>query len=330
MLAPMCGAGVAPCCDSCWIRNAVSVIWRHSPPLGYLFRRIFGWRIGTIDSDAEAPSIPVARVSVILPWVEFSSKEGAPSEALLERTGIHPELLRQPDAVLPLKRAFRWIELVGQSLDTAQLGVHVGGVTPIEVLGLYGRILVGALPLNQYLRQGIALYRTIITGQTVWLLAHGNRVRGNLGAPWKPRPGDCQARLNFLAITIANIRRFAGPYWSPSELSFGCKPREPLPVDVFGDPHVVYRPGQTYLECPRSLLGLRLGQGDQRPATGGRPHHFARPVAERPLGTGGTADRVLAVQPRALRGPDRGDARSLSENGAVASGRGAEPDFEQN
>jgi AraC-like DNA-binding protein len=208
----------------------------------------------------------VARVRVILPWVEFASQEGAPSEALLERAGIRPELLQQPDAVVPVKRAFRWIELAGQSLDTAQLGVHVGCVTPIEVLGPYGRILAGALTLDQYLRQGIALYRTIVTGQTVWLSEHGNRARVNLGAPWKPGPGDCQARLNFLAVTIANIRRFAGPHWKPTEVSFGFKPREPVPVDVVGDARLVYRPGQTYFEFPRALLGLRLGQGDQRPA----------------------------------------------------------------
>ena len=231
-------------------------------------RRIFDWRIGTIDSYAEAPGIPVARVQVFLPWLEFSSKEGTPSEALLERAGICPELLQQPDAVVPLKRVFRWIELAGQSLGTEQLGVRVGCVTPIEVLGPYGRILAGALTLNQYLRQGIALYHTIVTGQTVWLSEHGNRARVNLGAPWKPGPGDCQARLNFLAITIANIRRFAGPHWRPTELSFGFEPREPVPVDVLGDARVVDRPGQTYFEFPRLLLGLRLRQGDQRPASG--------------------------------------------------------------
>lgn len=208
----------------------------------------------------------MARARVILPWVEFASLEGAPSEALLERAGIRPELLQEPTAVVPLKRVFRWIELAGQSLGTEQLGVQVGCVTPIEALGPYGQLLAGALTLDQYVRQGIALYRSIVTGQTVWLSAHGNLVRVNHGAPWKPGPGDCQARLNFLAVTIANIRRFAGPQWCPTELSFGFKPREPVPVDVVGDRRLVYRPGQTYLELPRALLGLRLGQGDRRPA----------------------------------------------------------------
>jgi len=65
-----------PLTNSSRMRNTAPVIWRHSPPLGYLCRRIFDWRIGTIDSDAEAPSIPVARASLILPWVEVYIEGG--------------------------------------------------------------------------------------------------------------------------------------------------------------------------------------------------------------------------------------------------------------
>jgi hypothetical protein len=106
-------------------------------------------------------------------------------------------------------------------LGTAQLGVHVGSATPIEALGSYGRVLASALTLHQYVQQGISLYRTLAQGQTIWLSAHDNRARVNLGTTWKLSPGDRQARMNFLAVTIANIRRFAGPQWSPTELSFG-------------------------------------------------------------------------------------------------------------
>ena len=201
---------------------------------------------------------------MLSPWVAFTANEGAPAEALLERAGIHPELLQQPTAVVPFKRALCWVELAGKSLGTAQLGVQVGAATPIESLGAYGRTLASALTLHQYVEQGISLYRTLVRGQTIWLSAHGNRVRVNLGAAWKPSPGDRQARMNFLAVSIANIRRFAGPQWGPTELSFGFKPREPLPLDVFGDAPMVDRPGQTYFEFPRPLLGLRLCPDDQR------------------------------------------------------------------
>ncbi|WP_338074191.1 AraC family transcriptional regulator ligand-binding domain-containing protein [Halochromatium glycolicum] len=185
-----------------------------------------------------------------------------------KRAGTRPELLQQTAAGIPFKRASRRIELTGQSLDTEQLGFQVGCLTPIDVLGPYGRILARALTLHQYLQQGIGLYRSIVTGQTVWLSANGNRVRVNLMAPWTLSPGDCQARLNFLAITIANIRRFTGPLWSPSELCFGFNPREPLPMDVFGDSLLVYRPGRTYFEFPRTLLHLRARNSKMRPPPG--------------------------------------------------------------
>ena len=224
-----------------------------------------------MNSNSEPPAIPALRACLLSPWVAFTANAGAPVEALLERAGIHPELLQQPTALVPFKRALCWVELAGASLGTEQLGVHVGRATLIEALGSYGRALAGALTLQQYVQQGISLYRTLARGQTIWLSAHGDRVRINLGTAWKPSPGDCQARMNFLAVSIANIRRFASPRWSPTELSLGFKPREPLALDVFGDVPVVDRPGQTYFAFPRPLLALRLCPGDQRLA--------ARPTA---------------------------------------------------
>lgn len=221
-------------------------------------------RICIVNNNAGSPAILTLRACVLSPWVAFTANEGAPAEALLERTGIQPELLQQPTAVVLFKRALCWIDRAGAYLGTAQLGVHVGSATPIEALGSYGRALASALTLHQYVRQGISLYRTLVQGQTIWLSAHDSRVRVNLGTTWKLSPGDRQARMNFLAVSIANIRRFAGPHWSPTELSFGFEPWEPLPLDVFGDAPVVDRPGQTYFEFARPLLGLRLCPDDQR------------------------------------------------------------------
>jgi len=205
---------------------------------------------------------------MIAPWVHWASEAGAPAEALLVRAGIRPELVGQPAAVVPLKRALRWVELACRSLGTEQLGVHVGRATPIEALGPYGRVLAGALTLGQYLHQGLSLYGTVVVGQTIWLSAHGRRLRVNLAAPWEPELGDYQARLHFLAVTMANIRRFAGPDWTPTEIGLGFDAREPIPDDAFGDAPVMRRSGHTYLELPRTMLGLRAREGDPSPAVG--------------------------------------------------------------
>ncbi|NEV64034.1 hypothetical protein G3446_19460, partial [Thiorhodococcus minor] len=42
------------------------------------------------------PSIPVARARMLAPWLAQVQSLGAPAEALLIRSGIHPDLLAHP------------------------------------------------------------------------------------------------------------------------------------------------------------------------------------------------------------------------------------------
>jgi len=193
---------------------------------------------------------------MVTPWVEQVAALGAPAERLLARCGISPELLEHPDAVVPLERALRWTRLVCRALGSQHVGLYLGCETALERLGAYGRRLSGARTLQQYLRLGVSLYDTVVAGQRFWLSSHGERVRLNLGAPWEPTLGDYQAHLHAVAITILAIRRFAGATWVPEEISFGFRPREAMPaLDVIGDARIVHRPGPSYIELARSMLG---------------------------------------------------------------------------
>jgi AraC-like DNA-binding protein len=221
-----------------------------------------------MQEDTGADRLPVIRALMLRPWVGSVGRMGAPAEALLERAGIRPELLERPDAAVPLERALRWIELVCRSLGTEHVGVDVGRETSIERLGGYGRTLAQARTLRQYLDQGVALYRTVVQGQAFRLSTRGSRVRLEVGAPWEPRLGDHQAHLQSLAVTVASIRRFAGPRWAPTKIGLGFRAREVLPAsEVFGDARVLHTPGPSYLEFPRSLLDLQLPPAE-RPRPG--------------------------------------------------------------
>jgi AraC-like DNA-binding protein len=193
---------------------------------------------------------------------------GAPAEALLVRAGIRPELLEHPNALIPLQQGLRWVELACQSLGTQQLGLHVAAATANEDLGPYGSVLSRALTLYQYLHQGVYLYGSVVLGQRFLLSTQGAQVRLHLDSPWQPTLGDYQSQLNSFAITIANIRRFAGPHWAPEEISFGFRPEEgPPSAEIFDGTRVAYRPGQTsYLQFPRAMLGLGLCDAAQGPA----------------------------------------------------------------
>ena len=151
VLASVCGAGLgapAPPLDPSRMSIAVPVIWCHLFHRGLPRAQTSDRRIRINKSISESPAIPALRACLLSPWVAFTANEGAPFEALLERAGIHPELLQQPTAVVPFKRALCWIELAGASLGTAQLGARVGSATPIEALGAYGRALASARTLR--------------------------------------------------------------------------------------------------------------------------------------------------------------------------------------
>ena len=210
-------------------------------------------------TNIAVPSIPVVRALMIAPWVASAQSLGAPAEMLLGRAGIRSEVLRHATAAVPLKKLYCWIELVCQSLGTEHLGLDVGCATRYEDFGHYGRMVLSALTLREYLQKGISLYGTVVVGQSFWLSAHGAQLRLNMSTPWDPDLAEYQTYLSSFAIIIANIRRFAGPDWAPSEISFGYRAREAIPAaDIFGGTRVVYRPGQTYLQFPRAMLGLRL------------------------------------------------------------------------
>ena len=213
---------------------------------------------------------------MLSPWVDYLKTQGAPVDALLERSGIRPELLCHPTAALPLRKVFHWIELACRSLGTEHIGLEIGDATSNEDLGHYGRALSSALTLYDYINQGISLYGTVVVGQSFWLSGHANRARINLGAPWDPGLGDYQSYLYSFAITIANIRRFAGPDWRPTEISLGFSTREPPPAaEFFDSARLLYRPGYAYIEFPREILGLSL-RNRSRESTSERPASLER------------------------------------------------------
>ena len=113
-----------------------------------------------MHTNIALPSVPVARALMIAPWMASAQSLGAPAEALLRRAGIRPEVLRHATAAVPLKKVFCWIELVCRSLGTEHLGLDVGCATRYEDFGHYGRMVMNALTLREYLQKGISLYST--------------------------------------------------------------------------------------------------------------------------------------------------------------------------
>lgn len=238
--------------------------------------------IGKLEDACEMqPAVPLARVATLLRYTHQLRVAGAPIDRLLGLARIPSALLDHPEAVVPLLNAFRFAELSCQALGTEHLGLYVGLATSLDGLGPYGHILQDSLTLYDYLRKGISLYDTLITGQHLWLSNHGDELRLNITTIGSPELGSYQSHLETLAVTLAKFREVAGPGWSPGKISLAYRSREDLSdIELFAGSQVVRGTGETYFTFPVSLLALHF------PVDGGRASFSAAPsLAARPLPT---------------------------------------------
>lgn len=225
-------------------------------------------------------AIPLVRVASLLRYARHLESIGAPTARLLACSRIPAEILNYPTAAIPLRNAFRFGELACRALGTEHLGLHVGLASSLDDLGPYGETLKSSLTVHQYIHRGIALFDLLMNGQRLWLSEHGQELRLNIATSEGSGLGPYQSHLETLVVTIAQLRKAAGPEWFPREISVAYRSREEFPeMDVFGASHVLRGTGATYLTIPRELMGLRFPNGNYGIAQAGN----SLSPAERPL-----------------------------------------------
>jgi len=208
---------------------------------------------------------PVTRVSMLRFYTDHLDSCGVRAEPLLERVGIPAELLQFPSALVPIENGYAFVELACRAAGTKHLGVQIGLATSLDDLDAYGRVLKNCVTLHEYFRKGIALFNMVVTGQRIWLSAHGQELRFNIATAGQPGIGPYQAQLSTLIVTISTCREVAGPRWSPREISLSYGSDEALPeIDHFRGSRILRGTGQTYFTIPREMMRLPLRfQGDE-------------------------------------------------------------------
>jgi AraC-like DNA-binding protein len=198
---------------------------------------------------------PVTRVSMLRFYTDRLDSCGVRAEPLLERAGIPAKLLQFPSALVPLENAYAFAELACRAAGTEHLGVHIGLAASLDDLGVCGRILRNCVTLHEYFRKGIALFNMVVTGQRLWLSAHGQELRFNITTEGRLGLGPYQSQLSTLIVTIATCRQAAGPRWSPREISLSYRSGEALPeIDHFRGSRILRGTGQTYFTIPREMM----------------------------------------------------------------------------
>ena len=201
-------------------------------------------------------TIPVTRVAFILHYAALAESLGAPVERLLAESGISEELLDYPAAAVCLKSAYKFGELACEATGTEHLGLYVGMQSRLRDLGPAGRDLRRSTTVYDYLRRGIALYDTLITGQRIWLSVDNGEVHLNVATTGEPGLGPYQSQLETLTITTMVLRRALGTDWSPGRVCLTYRSGEAFPAEsCFAGSHIVKGAESSYMVIPRAAMG---------------------------------------------------------------------------
>ena len=210
----------------------------------------------TISPQVGAP-IPFARASALAPFVDFLDEIGVSRDELLRRARIPASLLDEPEGLVPLYPAYRFIELAARQERLEDIGVIVGRRASAFDLGAYGLALQGASTVYQYIQLGIRLIGTHSSGTRLWLSAEGDVFRVNQYLKGPAGLGRCVADVYTLVLTINMLRRFVGPAWSPGEIRLMAGDEALLgDRELLGDAPLVTGQSHSSFTIARSLMRL--------------------------------------------------------------------------
>jgi AraC-like DNA-binding protein len=209
----------------------------------------------------ETGSIPLHRVAVLRPFVQFLAEAGAPVERLVQRSGIPYRAIDDLNNYVPSHRFWAFLVTAARSEGIPDLGFLVGS--------RYGADSSDP-KLSKLLQRSPTFHHALTTfcelnNKTI---SHCNTgvVRGPDGdhariyhSPSCDRENPAITQIGWFGLTavIGTIRIFTGPEWQPREIGVMTN-RAPCDAICEEFPNTRIRLGQkySYVELENSLLSL--------------------------------------------------------------------------
>ncbi|MFT3924031.1 MAG: AraC family transcriptional regulator [Myxococcales bacterium] len=152
--------------------------------------------------------------------LEYLGEVGCDAAPLLRRTELAASLFAEPEALLPLARFVRFLELCAQASGDDCFGAHYASHYPIRNTGLAGYATIGSTTLGSGCNAVARYYALLADATELTLTTHGPRARLSYtltdSSIW-PRRQDAECMLTVL---LGWLRDALGAAWSPEEVWF--------------------------------------------------------------------------------------------------------------
>ncbi|MFO1127105.1 MAG: AraC family transcriptional regulator ligand-binding domain-containing protein [Rhodospirillales bacterium] len=162
-----------------------------------------------------AAAIPLARTAALAPFIRFLDGIGTPTERLLERSGLSPQLLFREDTLFALRQGLTFIDRSARVEKLPHMGLIVGQQTRIAQLGELGQLLSPSMTLFTAILTLAQVIRLFSSAERLSIHYQGEKVffchALSLGNCAGRRHGD----LFTLMLMIDLIRCAAGRQWHP-------------------------------------------------------------------------------------------------------------------
>jgi AraC-like DNA-binding protein len=207
------------------------------------------------DNPDICSRIPFTRACSFYPFISLLEEIGAPTERLLSTSHLRPDLLANPEELVPLHFAHQFVELASRKEGIENMGMLAGDKVTSFELGRFGQKLQRALTVYEYLLTGIELIGSITSGSRFWLKHEGDHVRFNQFSPGKKGTGHSQGDIFTLMVTINTLRRITDGQWSPDEIALlHGNEKQMGELDAFTEARIITGCAFTSFTLPVSLL----------------------------------------------------------------------------
>jgi AraC-like DNA-binding protein len=208
------------------------------------------------------PQVPLARSSLVSAIVQFLRRQGVSADRLVTSIGLPPWVVADKEALVPMASAVRLIRAASLDTSVRGLGLTIGERTPIEALGMFGRLIRSAPTLGAALTSASRYYRFVNANGRLWVRPRGNRVEfcRIVVDDFDPRDRAWQEEIQLsLGMMIGVVRLAAGPDWRPREVQLQT---EEIPglrdAESMAAARVTFRQPETVVAIPSSLLAAPL------------------------------------------------------------------------